>query len=111
VRADAVLDQLRRQEPVQTERAPGKDEVPPEKPPLEIGSKKPRRFYGSVEIDGGRPVKAFDAILNAVVMELLRTNGASVKLTLEDRGRVAEPLRRLGNWHRAWPKPGSKKPA
>ena len=30
-----------------------------------------------------RPVKAFDAILNAVVMELHRTQGAKVKLTLE----------------------------
>ena len=30
-----------------------------------------------------RPVKAFDAILNAVVMELQRTHGAKVKLTLE----------------------------
>lgn len=30
-----------------------------------------------------RPVKAFDAILNAVVMELQRTKGARVKLTLE----------------------------
>ena len=30
-----------------------------------------------------RPVKSFDAILNAVVMELRRTNGAQVKLTLE----------------------------
>ena len=28
-----------------------------------------RRFYGSVEIDMVRPVKSFDAILNAVVME------------------------------------------
>ena len=43
----------------------------------------PRRFYGSVEIDMVRPVKAFDAILNAVVMELQRTNGAKVTLTLE----------------------------
>lgn len=43
----------------------------------------PRRFYGSVEIDMVRPVKAFDAILNAVVMELQRTPGAKVKLTLE----------------------------
>jgi hypothetical protein len=43
----------------------------------------PRRFYGSVEIDMVRPVKAFDAILNAVVMELQRTPGATVKLTLE----------------------------
>jgi hypothetical protein len=30
-----------------------------------------------------RPVKSFDAILNAVVMELQRTNGAKIKLTLE----------------------------
>jgi hypothetical protein len=43
----------------------------------------PKRFYGSVEIDMVRPVKAFDAILNAVVMELQRTNGSKVKITLE----------------------------
>jgi hypothetical protein len=43
----------------------------------------PRRFFGSVEIDMVRPVKSFDAILNAVVMELQRTHGAKVKLTLE----------------------------
>ena len=30
-----------------------------------------------------RPVKSFDAILNAVVTELQRTQGAKVKLTLE----------------------------
>ncbi len=30
-----------------------------------------------------RPVKAFDAVLNAIVMELQRTQGAKVKLTLE----------------------------
>jgi hypothetical protein len=44
---------------------------------------KPQRFYGSVELDMLRPVKSFDAILNAVVMELQRTFGAKVKLTLE----------------------------
>ena len=30
-----------------------------------------------------RPVKAFDAILNAVVMELQRSKGTKVRLTLE----------------------------
>jgi len=30
-----------------------------------------------------RPVKAFDSIVNAVVMELQRTQGAKIKLTLE----------------------------
>ena len=37
-----------------------------------------------------RPVKAFDAILNAVVMELQRTPGAKVKLILEIEGEAAE---------------------
>jgi hypothetical protein len=46
-------------------------------------TRQPRRFFGSVEIDLDRPVKAFDAILNAVVMELQRTHGTKVKLTLE----------------------------
>jgi GNAT superfamily N-acetyltransferase len=44
---------------------------------------KPRRFYGTVELDMVRPVKAFDAVLNAVVMELQRTTGAKVKITVE----------------------------
>lgn len=56
--------------------SPGTNPGPPAKG-------QPRRFYGSVEIDMVRPVKAFDAILNAVVMELQRTNGAKVTLTLE----------------------------
>ena len=30
-----------------------------------------------------RPIKSFDSIFNAVVMELQRTQGAKVKLTLE----------------------------
>ena len=30
-----------------------------------------------------RPVKAFDAVLNAVVMELQRTHGAKVRVTIE----------------------------
>jgi hypothetical protein len=32
----------------------------------------PTRFFGSVEIDMVRPVKSFDTILNAVIMELQR---------------------------------------
>ncbi|MER9240679.1 DUF499 domain-containing protein [Mesorhizobium sp. M0633] len=55
----------------------------PETPPPAPGSRQPARFYGSVEIDMVRPVKSFDTILNAVVMELQRTQGAKVKLTLE----------------------------
>jgi hypothetical protein len=44
---------------------------------------KPRRFYGSIEIDPTRPVKAFDTIMSAVVEELQRTPNVSVTLTLE----------------------------
>ena len=44
----------------------------------------------SVEIDMVRPVKAFDAILMAVVMELQRTSGAKVKLTLEIDAEAAD---------------------
>jgi hypothetical protein len=51
---------------------------------------KPRRFYGSVQIDMIRPMKSFDAILNAVVMELQRTNGARVTLTLEIEGHAPD---------------------
>lgn len=60
---------------------PGEGETQPK--PQPSGITKPKRFYGSVEIDMLRPVKAFDAILNAVAMELQRTKGAKVKLTLE----------------------------
>lgn len=44
---------------------------------------KPRRFYGTVDLDMVRPVKAFDAVLNAVVLELQRTPGAKVKIIVE----------------------------
>ena len=84
VRAAEALDQLKRDvTPPDRERVKppnDDDEKPPEaKPELH----KPRRFYGSVEIDMIRPVKSFDSIFNAVVMELQRTQGAKVKLTLD----------------------------
>jgi uncharacterized protein len=62
-------------------------------PPITAGptpSRQPRRFFGSVEIDMVRPVKAFDAILSAVVMELQRTKGAKVTLTLEIEANAEE---------------------
>ena len=43
-----------------------------------------------------RPVKAFDAVLNAVVMQLQRTQGAKVKLTLEIEAVADEGLRLTG---------------
>jgi uncharacterized protein len=92
VRADVALEHLKRAEPATVmgglpTGAPGAP-VPVPRPtdggaPAPAGPAQPRRFYGSVEIDMERPVKAFDAILNAVVMELQRTQGAKVKLTLE----------------------------
>ena len=66
-------------------------ESPAPKPTSADGApRRPRRFYGSVEIDMLRPVKSFDAILNAVVMELQRTQGAKVKLTLEIESEAPE---------------------
>lgn len=56
---------------------------PGDEPQPRAAPKAPRRFYGAVEIDLNRPVKTFDALLSAVVMELQRTPGAKVKLTLE----------------------------
>jgi hypothetical protein len=77
--------------------APGPESPPAPEPPGTPGPvtgptspSKPRRFYGSVEIDMVRPVKSFDAILNAVVMELQRTQGAKVKLTLEIQAEADE---------------------
>jgi hypothetical protein len=51
---------------------------------------KPTRFFGCVEIDMVRPLKAFDAIVSAVVVELQRNPAANVKLTLEVAAEAAE---------------------
>lgn len=88
VRPEAAMAQLR---PVAPVPQPGLDSRPPDGglgpiPPtsaVPASNRQPRRFFGSVEIDMVRPVKAFDAILSTVVMELQRTKGAKVKLTLE----------------------------
>ena len=42
-----------------------------------------KRFYGSVEIDMVRPIKALETIIEAVVMQLQHSPGAKVKLTLD----------------------------
>lgn len=48
------------------------------------GKSPPRRFYGSVEIDvSARPMKSFETVLNAVVLELQNVPGAKVMVTLE----------------------------
>lgn len=88
IRSEVAVEQIRKK---QDEVQPGQplpvpDEGSPERPtlpPAAPGAGKPTRFFGSVELDMVRPVKAFDAILNAVVMELQRTPGAKIKLTLE----------------------------
>ena len=92
VRSEVALEALRKAQPLgrptNTTGAPGAVTTPPDTgtsggPSTHAGPKRPKRFFGMVEIDTVRPVKAFDAILNAVVMELQRTQGARVKLTLE----------------------------
>lgn len=45
--------------------------------------KGPTRFFGSVEIDMVRPIKAVETILEAVVMQLQHAPGAKVKVMLD----------------------------
>jgi hypothetical protein len=52
--------------------APGASPDTTDNKPVPAQPSKVRRFYGSVELDMVRPVKAFDAVLNAIVMELQR---------------------------------------
>ena len=85
---EGKTDRGGRAEPIAGDRLgdnPGSDGGPRPEVPT-----KPRRFYGSVEIDMVRPVKTFDALLNAIVTELQRTPGVKVKLTLEVEAEVAE---------------------
>jgi Protein of unknown function (DUF499)/Swt1-like HEPN len=42
-----------------------------------------RRFYGSVDLDPTRPVRDLQPIIDSVIAELLRTDGARVSLRLE----------------------------
>jgi hypothetical protein len=69
--------------PAGTPASPGASPGATVQTPSTTQTRKARRFYGSVELDMVRPVKAFDSVLNAIVMELQRTQGAKVKLTLE----------------------------
>ncbi|HUZ66879.1 MAG TPA: hypothetical protein VMU56_04360 [Beijerinckiaceae bacterium] len=83
VRADVAFEQ-QRPKPGETPGAapagPG-DQTRPGKDPTSragkpaAGARQPHRFFGSVEIDLDRPVKSFDSIFNAVVLELQRTQG------------------------------------
>ncbi len=94
VRADVTLAQLRNEPQAEPATVQSSSQVvnsineirerPEEKP------KKPTRFFGAVEIDMVRPVKSFDAILNAVVMELQRSSSTKVTLTLEIEAKAPE---------------------
>jgi hypothetical protein len=44
---------------------------------------RPHRFFGSVEIDAQRPIKAFEAVILNVIEQLQRTNGTKVTITLD----------------------------
>jgi hypothetical protein len=86
VRPEVAVAQLRAAAPPPPERRrepEGGPELPPPPPPEQPPPQQPRRFVGSVEIDMVRPVKSFEAILNAVVVELQRTKGAKVRVTLD----------------------------
>jgi uncharacterized protein len=88
VRPEVAMAQLRpvvpTPQPVAGPTSPhdGAGPIPPIAPEP-TSNQQPRRFYGSVEVDMVRPVKAFEAILSAVVAELQRSKGTKVRLTLE----------------------------
>lgn len=95
VRPEAALAQLRPAIPVPVEpqpRSPDGGGAGPMSPPAAapVANRQPTRFFGSVEIDVVRPVKAFETIVNAVVAELQRTKGVKVTLTLEIEAASAE---------------------
>lgn len=46
-------------------------------------AKGPTRFFGSVEIDMVRPIKAVETIIDAVVMQLQHSPGTKIKVTLD----------------------------
>lgn len=90
IRVEVAAEQVRSEEaPSQTGSEPtgaapvGSGEEDPTGVSAPAKSTKPRRFYGMLELDMVRPVKAFDAVLTAVVMELQRTADAKVKITIE----------------------------
>ena len=90
VRSSVALDQLNRAKSASRPSGGGVHEIGgvpgPENPSSTTSTtikKQPHRFYGSVEIDMSRPIKAFDTILNAIVMQLQHKPGTKVKLTLE----------------------------
>jgi hypothetical protein len=81
-------------EPTTTTASPDQPATPRDLPatptPGQPTQKRPKRFYGSVEIDADRPVRSFDAIVSAVVMELQRNPDAKIKLTLEIEATAAD---------------------
>lgn len=60
---------------------PGADVTKNETAP--VGPSKPTRFFGSVELDATRPIRALEAILENVVAQLQIAPGTKVTLTLE----------------------------
>jgi hypothetical protein len=58
--------------------------------PTAEGPRRPTRFFGSIELDMVRPIKAFESVLNAVVLELQRTPGAKVTITVDVQAECAD---------------------
>ena len=96
VRPDIAVAQLRAASPLplpgsrpETPTEGDGGPIPPNAPAP--ASNRLQRFFGSVEIDTVRPVRAFEAIIKAVVEELQRNPGTKVKLALT-RLRGLEPF-------------------
>ena len=91
VRTETVQDELEKQEvnqpqPVSAGEPKPSIGLPPTGPTAEPSAPdaaQPKQFFGSVEIDMVRPIKALETIIEAIVMQLQHSPGAKVKLTLD----------------------------
>lgn len=64
--------------------APNEPKSPGSEAPMPAQEeRRPRRFFGSVDLDPQRPVRDLQAIFDSVISELSRTPGAKVSLRLE----------------------------
>lgn len=67
-----------------------KDEASSGETEKRTASAGPQRFFGSVEIDMVRPIKAVETILEAIVMQLQHAPGAKVTVTLDIEATASE---------------------
>ena len=74
---------------------PGPDGAEPISPPVEPEDRKPKRFYGRVQLDPLRVTRDVGQIADAIVQHLSGLLGAEVEVTLELSAEIPEAHRRM----------------